>query len=118
MVVLISEEDAPEVPDFCGKVPELWKKLWENAECCEIQWLPLEGKLRAAVMRCFSAVCLPPHPPQCAHWGTFPSRGRLLGRIYASIFLVAYALFTTGSDCGFRNIKRGGAVTNGPSPCL
>ena len=19
----------------------------------------------------------PPHPPQCAHWGTFPSRGRL-----------------------------------------
>ena len=21
----------------------------------------------------------PPHPPQCAHWGTFPPRGRLLG---------------------------------------
>ena len=21
----------------------------------------------------------PPHPPQCAHWGTFPSRGRLCG---------------------------------------
>ena len=23
---------------------------------------------------------LPPHPPQCAHWGTFPPRGRLSGR--------------------------------------
>ena len=23
-----------------------------------------------------SLVVLPPHPPQCAHWGTFPSRGR------------------------------------------
>ena len=22
---------------------------------------------------------LPPHPPQCAHWGTFPPRGRLKG---------------------------------------
>ena len=22
---------------------------------------------------------LPPHPPQCAHWGTFPPRGRLSG---------------------------------------
>ena len=22
---------------------------------------------------------LPPHPPQCAHWGTFPPRGRLWG---------------------------------------
>ena len=21
----------------------------------------------------------PPHPPQCAHWGTFPPRGRLWG---------------------------------------
>ena len=21
---------------------------------------------------------LPPHPPQCAHWGTFPPRGRLI----------------------------------------
>ena len=23
---------------------------------------------------------LSPHPPQCAHWGTFPSRGKLSGR--------------------------------------
>ena len=23
---------------------------------------------------------LPPHPPQCAHWGTFPPRGKAFGR--------------------------------------
>ena len=26
-----------------------------------------------------SVLSLPPHPPQCAHWGTFPPGGRLAG---------------------------------------
>ena len=31
MVVLISEEGVPKVPDPCGKEPELWEMLWNNA---------------------------------------------------------------------------------------
>ena len=30
-----------------------------------------------ADLEAVSVVEIPPHPPQCAHWGTFPSRGRL-----------------------------------------
>ncbi len=28
-----------------------------------------------SILHCVAGT--PPHPPQCAHWGTFPSRGRL-----------------------------------------
>ena len=41
--------------------------------------VPSRGRLlRAADDRPYggSAIETPPHPPQCAHWGTFPSRGR------------------------------------------
>ena len=32
MVVLISEEGVPKVPDPCGKEPELWEMLWKKGE--------------------------------------------------------------------------------------
>ena len=51
-------------------------------------WLPLEGKLSRPIPReavtdevspfpivpsWSKAARFPPHPPQCAHWGTFPA---------------------------------------------
>ena len=32
-----------------------------------------------------SVLSLPPHPPQCAHWGTFPPGGRLKNTLYGKI---------------------------------
>ena len=49
-----------------------------------VLWLPLEGKLRAAVMRCYPAGLPPPHPPRCAHRGTFSSRRRLFPALAAN----------------------------------
>ena len=31
-----------------------------------------------------SVLSLPPHPPQCAHWGTFPPRGKACRRLIAA----------------------------------
>src|SRR5699024_196694 len=31
-----------------------------------------------------TALLSPPHPPKCAHWGTFPPRGKACGRLIAA----------------------------------
>ena len=57
--------------------------------------LPLKGK---AALCCGGLneggrriIGTPPHPPQCAHWGTFPSRGRLCGELGCRCVLASVA---------------------------
>src|SRR5699024_3728777 len=43
-------------------------------------WLArIRGAPRSSRPTQTSVLSLPPHPPQCAHWGTFPPGGRLVG---------------------------------------
>ena len=60
-----------------------YRDATSSAPVCALGHLPLKGKaalccsgLNEGARRIIGTT---PHPPQCAHWGTFPSRGRLCG---------------------------------------
>ena len=55
---------------FCGTFGYIYWELWRSAPV---------GEAGGPVCRPYKrgGGNLPPHPPQCAHWGTFPQGGRL-----------------------------------------
>ena len=69
------------------------------------------------VLRCLPSHA-PPHPPQCAHWGTFPSRGRLRARCRLFFLLTAQArlAFRFRDRTSPKIGKRQGGKMKCPSP--